>query len=207
MRQFLLGVAITAGLIFGNVAPVAAQNLFEPVVYVNDGAITRYEIDQRIRFMRLIGAPSVDSQTVEDALIDDRLRMQAARSLGIEVTDEGLQAGLEEFAGRARMSAAEFTAALERAGVEPQTYRDFVRAGVAWRGVIRQRLLPRINISDAEVDQEMKRQIETPIIQRVLMSELILPAPPGQEQAVMAQARAIAGSSPNEAQFADAARR
>ncbi len=205
MRHILSGIALVASLLIGAAAPAAAQNPFEPIVYVNDKAVTRYELQQRMRFMEVLGSPA-DTATAEQALIDDRLRMFAAGQLGIEVTDEGLQAGLEEFASRAGLSAAEFTAALERAGVEPQVYRDFVTAGIAWRGVIRARLLPQVNVSDAEVDQELKRQVETPIVTRVLLSELIIPAPEGQEQAAMNRARSIAGSNPSEAQFAAAAR-
>ncbi|MCT4331619.1 peptidylprolyl isomerase [Paracoccus sp. YLB-12] len=205
MRHILSGIALVASLLIGAAAPAAAQNPFEPIVYVNDKAVTRYELQQRMRFMEVLGSPA-DTATAEQALIDDRLRMFAAGQLGIEVTDEGLQAGLEEFASRAGLSAAEFTAALERAGVEPQVYRDFVTAGIAWRGVIRARLLPQVDVSDAEVDQELKRQVETPIVTRVLLSELIIPAPEGQEQAAMNRARSIAGSNPSEAQFAAAAR-
>ncbi|RNF33134.1 peptidylprolyl isomerase [Paracoccus methylarcula] len=207
MRHLLSGIAITASLLFGPLAPASAQNPFEPVLYINDKAITRYEVDQRQRFMRLLGAPDIDAKGAEDALVQDRLRMFAAEQMGIETTEEGLQAGLDEFAGRANMNSAEFTAALERAGVEYQVFRDFIRAGVAWRGVIRQRFLPQINVSDAEIDQALKRQIETPIVNRVLLSELIIPAPEGREDEAMRLANSISGSNPNEAQFAEAAGR
>lgn len=206
MRHILSGLAIAAGLLFGAAAPAAAQNPFEPIVYINDSAVTRYELQQRMRFMQVLGAPGADAASAEEALISDRLKNFAAQQLGIEVTDEGLQAGLEEFASRAGLSAAEFTVALERAGVERQAYRDFVQAGVAWRGVVRQRLVPQVQVSEAEIDQELKRQVETPIVTRVLLSELIIPAPQGREAAAMERARTIAGGQPSEAQFAAAAR-
>ncbi|MCF3973129.1 peptidylprolyl isomerase [Paracoccus salsus] len=206
MRHILSGIVLAASLLTGAAVPAAAQNPFEPVVYVNDRAVTRYEVQQRLRFMQILGAPATTAAEAEDALVADRLRMHAARQQGIEVTDEGLQIGLDEFAGRAGLSSAEFAAALERAGVERQVYRDFVEAGVAWRAVIRQRLVPLLNISEAEIDQEMKRQVETPIVTRVLLSELIIPAPQGQEQAAMSRAASIAGGNPSEAQFAAAAR-
>lgn len=206
MRHILTGIALAASLLVGAVAPAAAQNPFEPVVYVNSSAVTRYEVQQRMRFMEVLNAPGADAKAAEEALIGDRLRMFAAGQLGIEVTDEGLQSGLEEFANRANMSAAQFTVALERAGVERQAYRDFIEAGIAWRAVIRQRLLPALNISEAEIDQELKRQVETPIVTRVLLSELIIPAPPGQEQTAMSRAGSISGSNPSEEQFAAAAR-
>ena len=206
MRHILSGLAIAAVMSLGAVAPAIAQNPFEPVIYINNKAVTRYEVGQRQRFMQILGQSGVDAKAAEDALMQDRLRMYAAQQLGIEVTDQGLQTGLEEFASRAGMSAAEFTAALERAGVERQAYRDFVEAGVAWRAVIRQRLLPRVNVSDAEIDQALKRVVETPIVDRVLLSELVIPAPPGQEQQALERASQIAASRPTEAAFAAAAR-
>ncbi len=205
MRHFLSGLALTAALAAAP-APILAQNLFEPVVYINNAAITRYEVGQRQRFMQIVGAPNTTPAEAQQALIDDRLRNYAARQLGIVPTDEGLQNGLEEFASRAGLSAAEFTAALENAGVEPQAYRDFVSAGLVWRSVIRERVVPRIKVSDAEVDQELRRVVETPILSRVLISELIIPAPPGQEQQALNLARQIAGAGLSSDEFEAAAR-
>lgn len=205
MRHFLSSLALAAALTAAP-APILAQNPFEPVVYVNNAAITRYEVGQRQRFMQVLGAPNTTEAEAQKALVDDRLRSFAARQLGIVPTEEGLQNGLEEFASRAGLSAAEFTAALERAGVEPQAYRDFVTAGLVWRSVIRERVVPRIKVSDAEVDQELRKQVETPILSRVLISELIIPAPPGQEQQAMNLARQIAGSNLSSDQFEAAAR-
>lgn len=206
MRHFLSSMAIAAVVACASGSAVLAQNLFEPVLYINDKAITRYEVDQRMRFMQLLGASGTDAAAAQEALVQDRLRVSAADQLGIAATDEGVQNGLDEFASRAGLSAAQFTAQLERAGVEPQVFRDFVTAGVVWRAVIRQRLLPQINVSDAEIDRELTKQIETPIINRVLLSEIILPAPDGQQNAAMRRAESIAASNPNEAQFAAAAR-
>lgn len=175
MRQLLSGLALAAVIATGAVAPANAQNLFQTVVYVNDSAVTRYEIVQRQRFMQVIGAPDTSAEAAETALIDDRLRVEAAEAIGAQLSDEQLQSGLEEFAGRAGLDAASFIARLEQAGVDADTFRDFVRAGTLWRQVVRARLLPQIEISDAQVDQQLKRVIETPIIDRVAISELIIP--------------------------------
>lgn len=176
-------------------------------MYVNNAAVTGYELDQRVRFQRVLRAPDQGPAAAEDALIADRLRMEAARQLGVEVSDIGLEEGLAEFAGRAGLSTGEFIQLLGQSGIERQAYRDFIKAGVAWREVIRQRIAPGISVSDAEVEQALKRVIETPRVTEVLMSELIIPAPPGREAAVLAQAEGVANSVRTEAGFADAARR
>ncbi|MDM7457847.1 MAG: peptidylprolyl isomerase [Paracoccus sp. (in: a-proteobacteria)] len=204
MRHILSGLILATAL--GMAAPVAAQSPFQPVIYVNDSAVTRYEVEQRQRFMRFLGAAATTPADAQDALIDDRLRVQAARRLGIEITPEGLAAGQEEFAGRAGLTTAELIARLGAAGIESEVFRDFIEAGTVWREVVRARLLPQINVSDAEVEQELRRVLETPIIDRVALSEIIIPAPPGQEAQALALAERIAASNPTEAQFAAAAR-
>lgn len=206
MRQLIISVALAAGLSAPVASPVSAQD-FTPVVYVNNSVVTQYEIQQRMRFMQVLNAPEQGQDAAEKALIDDRLRMEAARQIGVEVSDVGLEQGLSEFAGRAGLTTGEFIQVLEGNGVERQAYRDFVKAGVAWREVVRQRIAPSVAVSDAEVDQALKRIVETPLITQVLISELIIPAPPGQEQAVMAQAEALTRSVRSESAFSDAARR
>ncbi|SDD29284.1 peptidyl-prolyl cis-trans isomerase SurA [Paracoccus isoporae] len=206
MRQFFLSVALAAVISAPVAAPGLAQD-FSPVVYVNNAVVTEYEIQQRMRFMQVLNAPEQGRDAAEKALIEDRLRNEAARQIGVEVSDVGLEQGLSEFAGRAGLSTGEFIQVLERSGVERQAYRDFVKAGVAWREVVRQRIAPSVAVSDAELDQALKRIVETPLVTQVLISELIIPAPPGQEQAVMAQAEALTQSVRSEAAFADAARR
>ncbi|WBU57325.1 peptidylprolyl isomerase [Paracoccus sediminicola] len=205
MRQLLLSVAVAASLSGAFGGPSMAQD-FTPVVYVNNSVVTRYEIDQRMRFMDVLNAPDQGAAAAEKALIEDRIRLAAARQIGVEVSDVGLEEGLAEFAGRAGLTTGEFIQVLERNGVERQAYRDFVKAGVAWREVVRQRIAPSVAVSDAEVEQALKRIVETPRVTQVLLSEIIIPAPPGQEEAVLRQAENIVANATSEAAFAEAAR-
>ena len=128
--------AVTATLGLGSALMLprgAEAGPFAPVVYVNNAAVTQYELDQRIRFMQVLRAPGADRESALKALIEDRLKLDAARQIGIAVSDQGLEQGLADFAGRANMDVGQFTEALARDGVDRQAYRDFVKAGVAWR--------------------------------------------------------------------------
>ena len=185
-------------------APAAAQD-FSPVVIVNDAAVTRYEVDQRMRFMQALNAPG-DLDTAERELVNDRLKVAEARRMGVRVDDDALQAGMAEFAGRANLDVESFVAQLAGAGIARETFRDFVISGLLWRDVLRERVAPTIRVSDAEVDQALKRVIETPRVTEVLISELIMPSPPGSEDRVMARAEGLVRSVSSESQFAAAAR-
>lgn len=215
MRRILLGAAVAAMLagtaMVPGLGPDAAHaqtsgNPFQPVVYVNDSAVTRYEIDQRVRFLQILRAPDNDRASAEKALIDERLRTFAAKQAGISASNEQINAGLEEFASRGNMSVDQFVQALRQAGVDRQTFEDFVSSGIIWREFVRERVVGQARVTDAEVDQEMKKVIETPRVTSVSLSELIIPAPPGQEAQVMAQAEDIVQSTRTEADFAAFAR-
>lgn len=185
--------------------PVMAQgDPFAPVLYVNDGVITQYELDQRILFMRAVNTPGDVETLARKALIDNRIQVQEARRQEIEVSEEDLTAGIAEFAGRANLTVEQFTAALAERGVDPQTVRDFVLAGLLWREVVRARFGPRIVISNNDVDNALAPTALRGGV-RLLLSELIIPAPPEQAQDALALAEELSASIQGEAAFAEAA--
>lgn len=144
-------VAVTG---LGMSAPAAlAQSQFTPELYVNDRAITTFEITQRRRLLVLFRTPGDLEEAAREQLIDDRLRMYAAARDGIQVTDEQITEGIEEFAGRANLTGAQLIGALAQAGVQRESFEDFIRAGQAWRAVVRARFGPRAQVTEAEVDR------------------------------------------------------
>lgn len=189
------------------VAPIAVaqQSPFAPRLYINDRVITNYELEQRIQFLRLLRAPGDPETEAMDALIEDRLRSDAAEALDLELTEEQVLAGMTEFAGRANLTAEQFVAALGEAGVDAETFRDFVAAGLVWREVVRARFLPRVSVTDIDIDRALANAQPRAAV-RVLLSEIIIPAPAGGEAQALALASRIARDTRGEAAFAAAAR-
>jgi peptidyl-prolyl cis-trans isomerase SurA len=143
---------------------------------VDGKVITFYEYDQRLRFMTLLNAPGDLPVEAEKTLIDDRLRLIAAKRLGLQATDAQILEGMTEFAARANLSAEEFIKALEQNGVAAQTFRDFVQAGLLWRQVIQQKFGPIMrNVPDAQIDRALSIPAQRGVV-RVLLSEIIVPA-------------------------------
>ncbi|WP_294925750.1 peptidylprolyl isomerase [uncultured Paracoccus sp.] len=205
MRRAILGAAMAA-MMLGGQAALAQSNPFRPVVYVNDSVVTEFDIQQRARFLQLLQAPDTSRAAAERAVIEDRLRMQAADSIGIRPTDEAIDEALAEFAGRGGLDTAQFEQLLRQNGVDPQIYHDFIVSGVVWRDVVRARVVPTVRVSDAEVEQEFQKIVQTPRVTDVLLSELIIPAPEGQEAQAMGLAEDILANVSSESEFAAAAR-
>lgn len=197
---FLMTLFVLTGLPGG----AAAQNLFAPAIKVNDSVITGYEIEQRAQMLRVLSAPGTPDTLAREQLIDDRLRLQAASSSGIRPTEEEVLGGMAEFAGRANLSREEFVAGLAAQGVAEQTFRDFVRAGLAWRQLVQARFASRATISDAEIDRALSSGGGASNV-RVLLSELIMPAPPEEIEEVRRRAEQISELT-SEAAFSAQAR-
>ena len=109
------------------------------------------------------------------------------------------------FAARANMSSEDFVKALAGAGVEAQTYRDFVTSGMIWREVVKAVYGGgRVQISDAEIDRVLSVEAPPgtePEPPQVLLSEIVIRIFPGREAETMAQARKAAAAK-TEAEFA-----
>lgn len=167
-----------------------SQSQFSPAIQVNDQAITGFELKQRKRMLELLRAPGNLNELARTQLIEDRIKLQVARDMGIRASQEQVLDGMSEFAGRAGLDREQFVKILKANGVAEETFRDFVRAGVVWRDVVRARFAPRTQISEAEVDRALGQQGGGSSV-RVLLSEIIIPAPPGQEAAVRERAQKI----------------
>lgn len=154
---------------------VLAQDVFAPVVRVNDSAITEYEISQRALFLKALRAPGDNRDSAVERLIDERLQMEAADRMGIEIGEGQIEAGMEEFASRSGLSTEEFTSQIEAEGVDAESFRQFVRVGIAWREVVQSRFGPRAQVTEAEIDRALALSTSLDGV-RVLVSEIFLPA-------------------------------
>ncbi|MFT7593455.1 MAG: peptidyl-prolyl cis-trans isomerase SurA [Paracoccaceae bacterium] len=150
-----------------------AQSLFSPALTVNEDVITHFELDQRAKFMAILRAPGDPAKLAHDALIEDRLKQQAIKQAGFETSPEDVEAGIEEFAARAKLKPDEFVKALEQAGVSRETLRDFVEIGISWREYVSARFLAQARPTEAEIDLAIGRSGSGGV--QVLLSELIIP--------------------------------
>ncbi len=188
--QLFFQAALLATAALLTISPAQAQNPYETLITVNDSSITRYEIEQRTRMMTMFRAPGNPEKLARKQLIEDRLKLDAARANGVILEEADVTLAMEEFAGRANMTSEEFLKALKEAGISENSYREFVRAGVSWRDLTRARFAPRVSVNEDDIDRA-KAAISGGSGVRVLISEIILPAPPEQLQQAQALAQQI----------------
>lgn len=200
----LFGRLTLAVVLAASALPALAQNVFSPAAIVNDAVITEYEVAQRQRFITLLNAPGSGRQAVLDELINESLRNQAVAAAGLELTEEQIQAGMQEFAQRVELEASEFISIIEESGVAEETFRAFVSAGIAWREYIRGRYAARTQIGEDEIDRALGSGGAAGNV-RVLLSEIVIPSEPQNRAQVEDLAQQISESESAE-EFARYAR-
>ena len=182
-----------------------SQSAVSAVLRVNQSVITQYELDQRIRFLQVIQTSGDLRQAARDQLIDDRLKNSLAAGMNLKLSDGKLEQSMTEFAASGNLSLEDFVTILSQAGVDRQSYEDFIKSNLIWGMLIQQLFAPRVQITEAEVDRAYQARLEGSAM-RVLLSELIMPISEDTYEQVTARAQLFAKlTSLNE--FADAAER
>lgn len=176
-------------LAFLSAAQMGAAQGYNPVVTVNGDAITSFELDQRIKMLQIFNTPGDLDALAREQLIEDRLKMQEMRRFGLRMTPEKLREEMEAFAGRANLPLDQFLGLLAQAGVQEETFRDFVRVGVSWRDYAQQKFREQLQVRDADVNRALGQGDGVEL--QVLLSEIIIPAPPQMAGRAMAEARRI----------------
>ncbi len=185
-----LALGVMALLLLPHQPALAQSGAFAPVKIVNERVITQYELNQRILFMQLLRQPGDIAAESMKGLIDDRLRTYGAEINGVMITEDNVRAGMEEFASRANLTAEEFIKAVNQGGVDAETFRDFVQAGLIWREVVRAKFGPTISISESAIDRALTNFVPTSAIS-VLLSEIVLPASGADRNSALALARRL----------------
>jgi peptidyl-prolyl cis-trans isomerase SurA len=187
-KRLMASLILSLALILSAVFPAVAQeDGFAPAAFVNGRVISQYEVRQRVLFMSLLRQPGDITALAVSTLIDDALRRDAAKRLNVTTSPEEIQAGMIEFASRAKLPIEDFLATLAKGGVAPETLRDFVEAGLLWRAVIRARFAESTGTSDAEVDRAIGSGAGSGGELRVLLSEIVLPTGGATDAMALAQ--------------------
>ena len=185
-------------------APAGAQD-FTPAATVDGEVITVFELEQRQRFLTLLRAPGDVRTLAFDQLVNERLQVREAEKVGVTASEEAVDAGVEEFAARGNLTGDQFLQLLAQGGIAPESFRDFVAAGVTWREFVQANFGPMVSISKTEIAIAFG-EAEPAAGLRVLLNEIALPAgDPATRRASQKRAERLVGLE--EDAFREAAKR
>jgi peptidyl-prolyl cis-trans isomerase SurA len=185
IRQMLKSSLLAGMALLLVMMTALAQDVQKIVAVVNDEIISGYDLNQRIALTIVLSGfpdtPETRKQLVNPTvarLIDDRLKLQEAARYNISISDEQVLeavAFLEENNG---MEPGQLSRMLEQNNIDVETMMAQVRANLTWNRLIQQLIMPRITISDEEVEAVQKRLEENKGKTEYFLSEIYLPVEP-----------------------------
>jgi peptidyl-prolyl cis-trans isomerase SurA len=145
-------------------SPALASAQVRVVARVNDAAITDFDLSQRIQFAiktsGLQDSPDLRQRMAAQVLrqmIDERLQIQNAKQLGMPTSDAEVQQRLGEIERGAGMSPGQFKLFLQGIGVPYEIAAQQFEAQLAWGKVVRRKVRPQVEVSEAEIDDALAR--------------------------------------------------
>src|SRR5215469_1140392 len=188
------------GLVLAQTRDLSTQGtLLDRIAAVVDtGVVMESEVDDQIKEVsaRLqaqnmaLPPESVLRKQVLDRLILDRIQLQQADHDGITISEDQLNAALEDVAKRNNIPFSDLPTVLSQQGIDYASYREEMRQQLTL-GLLRQRdVLQRIVVTPREIDQFLAKQTKQPAAnEEYNVSHILIAVPPNATPAQIADAQ------------------
>ncbi len=161
------------------------QEVLRPIegiaAIVNDEVISLYDVDQRVRLLfatsGLPRTPEMLSRVREQVvrtLVDEKLQMQEARRVEIEIENEEIEQSLDELATQNNMGKDDIKKTLSDSDIDVDTLYQQIEAELAWSQFVRRMFGGRLSIGEQEIDEQYERIIQALDQPRYLIQEILL---------------------------------
>ncbi len=184
----------------------------EGIIRDNQGKKSREEIMKMIQDRQKEFATSLQRQALEGArasslpkfrkdaheeLVEEKLKLQEARKLGVGVGDEEVNRIIKGIAERNKLTEAQFAANIKNGGSDISVMKARFQASLSWREVVRRKFAAQISVNQRDVDKFLansQKSGEAVDTQELQVQKISLPLPAKIDQASLAQRQADADS-------------
>jgi peptidyl-prolyl cis-trans isomerase SurA len=173
MSRVLATLLLGAVMALATVFPVAAA----VVVTVNGVPISDVQVAQRLKLFQLEGRSG--SKAAQEELVDEALMLQEAKRLSIEISEAQIDEAVQSIARNLKVSIDNLRKILTQNGVSESTLRDRLKAALAWNQVTQMAIMPRIQVSDVELEQQAAAKLDESMSYDYILKEVIFVIPQG----------------------------
>lgn len=149
--------AMIVGMVLsvGAALPALAQNV---VATVNGTPITDMQVAARVKLFAIEGNNSGRRGATEQ-LVTEAIQVDEAKRLGIIVTNTQVNEALLQIARNMNVSQDRLVAMLQQGGVNVGTLEDRLRASIAWNAITEAAIMPQVQISELQLDQQAATKV------------------------------------------------
>lgn len=197
LRKFsgLLCVAVLAVGIVPVTAPLASVTGFSSVAHaseiaatVNKQVITSLDVNQRLAFLKLQRKKGANKSMALDEMIDDSLKTGEARRLGISIPDKEVDAAFANFAKQNKLTTAQLTDILGKAGVGAKHFKNYIRTQMAWGRAAGAKMRSASKMSEQDAVRKMlEKGGEKPSATEYMLQQVIFVVPAAKRGQIMGQ--------------------
>lgn len=211
-RLRILVLLVTLAMVCAT--PAAAQQSLRIAAVVNDDIVSVYDLTSRVDLVvassNLPNNPEVRKRLAPKilrVLIDERLKMQEAKRMGITVPEARIQSRIQDIERQNKLPPGGLAKQLASIGQDLSAVTGQIEAELAWTSSVRAQFKSRVQVGEREIDAALKRLEETKDKPRYLVAEILLPvANPADDAAIRGEAERLLQEIQSGADFSILAR-
>lgn len=196
-----------------NPSPAFTQTLGIAAI-VNDDVISLYDLQARIKLL-IVTSNQQDSpelrrrltRQVLNSLIDEKLKKQEAKRLGIRISNKELEKKYSDMEAGNNLPKGGLSDYLEKNGVDRILLIEQIEASIAWTNTINRLFRPQTTIGDEEIDEVIEAMRASKGKPEYLAAEIFLPiSNPNKAGEILDNAKRLIEQMKNGADFSMLAR-
>jgi peptidyl-prolyl cis-trans isomerase SurA len=139
LRSLVIGAAalLMAAIAVPNAAQSASSSQIKAIV--NGTVITSGDVAKRVAFLRLRGVRGNGQKLAEEELVNEVLMRTEIIRTGNSVSTDNVESAFARFANNNKMSVAQLTQVLSRAGVGADHFKAYIGVQMSWPRVVQAR--------------------------------------------------------------------
>lgn len=163
---------------------------------VNGQAVTSYDIQRRVAFLKLQRKRGNLAATAAEEMVNQELQSQEIARLRIRITDDQVAAAYKRFAEGNKMTTKQLDGILNQSGVTSTHFKQYIRAQMGWGQALSQRARGGPS-GKPMTEQDMVRKMlerggEKPSATEYMLQQVIFVVPPKERAAKLAKRRSEA---------------
>jgi peptidyl-prolyl cis-trans isomerase SurA len=149
-----IATALSSALTVGATLPALASEI---KIVVNGAPITDYDITRRAAFLKLQHKKGNLVQDARDELTNEALKRQELKRLNLLVSDSEVNDAFARFASNNKMTLDQLNGVLDKAGVTPGHFKEYIRIQMSWGRALstRNRSQGGVKVSEQDAVQRM----------------------------------------------------
>ncbi|MEX3008226.1 SurA N-terminal domain-containing protein [Hoeflea sp. TYP-13] len=176
-------LAFATAWISGGPTPALANKI---AIIVNGTAITTYDIDRRVKLLRLQRTRGNLKKKAQEQLIEEAIKMAEVARLRATVSDARVNQSYARFAKSNKMSTKQMSQMLSQAGVGADHFKEFIRVQMSWPRVVDARYNSGGRMSTEDlVSNMLERGGEKPTTTEYILQQIIFVVPKAKRNAIL----------------------